>query len=123
MANLVKVVGVNKVGKSLRRKSKSYRKAYLRGLKKAGLFVQRASQVIVPVDTGVLKSSAFTRSIGSEFLPVVIVGYTTIYAIYVHEDLEAQHAPGKKAKFLENPIRDNQDKIRAIVAAETSKAK
>lgn len=35
----------------------------------------------------------------------VQVGYTAAYAVYVHENLEAYHAPGKTAKFLEGPAR------------------
>lgn len=36
----------------------------------------------------------------------VIVGYTANYAIFVHEDLTARHAPGKTAKYLEHPYRE-----------------
>ena len=36
----------------------------------------------------------------------VVVGYAGVnYAIYVHENLEAAHSPGKQAKFLESPAR------------------
>lgn len=35
----------------------------------------------------------------------VSVGYTQQYAIFVHEDLTAAHAPGKQAKYLEQPAR------------------
>lgn len=35
----------------------------------------------------------------------VLVGYTQSYALKVHEDLEAHHKPGKKAKYLEAPAR------------------
>ena len=34
-----------------------------------------------------------------------VVGYQMPYAIYVHEDLTARHAPGKTAKYLERPAR------------------
>lgn len=37
--------------------------------------------------------------------PSVIVGYTANYGLYVHENLEARHAPGKQAKYLESPAR------------------
>lgn len=33
------------------------------------------------------------------------VTYDTDYAVAVHEDLEAKHAPGTSAKFLENPTK------------------
>lgn len=36
----------------------------------------------------------------------VIVGYAAPYGLYVHENLEARHAEGKQAKFLEQPARN-----------------
>lgn len=63
-----------------------------RGLKKAGLHVQRKSQEIVPVDLGGLKASAYTRKIsGSGASTVVAVGYTAEYAGAVHEDADKAH--------------------------------
>lgn len=58
------------------------------GLKTAGLYLQGESQLLVPVDFGVLKASAFTRSEGSGFGTTVIVGYTAFYAMFVHEMVE-----------------------------------
>lgn len=85
------------------------------GLKRAGLFLQRESQKIVPVEYGVLRNTAFTRAEGSGFDTVVRVGYEAIYAIFVHENLEAQHKPGKQAKFLEKPLREKRDEMAAII--------
>lgn len=87
-------------------------KAGLRaGLYNAGLFLQRESQMIVPIDTGDLRRSANTRPDGDD----VVVSYGTDYGIYVHEDLEAQHKPGKEAKFLEKPLREKRGRIAEIV--------
>lgn len=36
-----------------------------------------------------------------------ITGYTQTYSVYVHEDLDAAHAAGKTAKYLEIPLRQN----------------
>jgi hypothetical protein len=46
------------------------------------------------------------------------VTYTAPYAIYVHENLEAHHAAGTQAKFLEQPARemDNTGDASRIVA-------
>lgn len=121
MARVVKIEGVRGILKNLR-KAKSKSDAGLeRGLVKAGLFLQRKSQEVVPIDTGALKGSAFTRKTGSSLDTEVIVGYTQDYAIFVHEDLEAQHAPGKIAKFLEVPARENNAKLLAIIKGELSK--
>lgn len=45
---------------------------------------------------------------------VCLVGYTTSYAIYVHEDLEAAHTVGQ-AKFLEQPARTLRPEIVSII--------
>lgn len=45
----------------------------------------------------------------------VIVGYTAEYAVYVHEDMEARHAPGKQAKFLHQPAVELQKELATII--------
>jgi hypothetical protein len=54
----------------------------------------------------------------------VCVGYCTNYALYVHEDMEARHKPGKSAKFLSRPCREHEDELADIVkrAMQTKKA-
>lgn len=91
-----------------------------KGLKLAGLYLQRDSQSHVPVEFGPLKASAYTRATGSGFSSVVDVGYTASYAMYVHEKiamkLKGKPRPSGKgafwdpqgqaqAKFLEEPLR------------------
>lgn len=131
MANLVKIEGVNAIIKNLRKQKGIKGKNVLRGMKKAGLFLQRESQKIVPVDTGALKNSAFTRTVKGkaerntkgQFVGnnVVVVGYTQLYAIYVHEDLNATHQPGKEAKFLEKPAKMFARQMGMIIAKEAKR--
>lgn len=45
----------------------------------------------------------------------VVVGYTAAYAVYVHENMEAQHPRGGQAKFLETPARRLSNVLRDIV--------
>ena len=94
-----------------------------RGFIKAGLFLQRKSQKVVPVDTGNLRNSAFTRLQGHNQgkNSKVFVGYTAAYAIFVHEDLEASHKPGKTAKFLEGPAREHRQDMIDIILKEARK--
>jgi len=73
----------------------------LRGLTAAGLFLQRESQKIVPVQTGNLKNSAFTRHAGAGIHTDVIVGYTAAYAAYVHEDPTRVHGQEFNVKHAE----------------------
>lgn len=90
------------------------------GLKLAGLHLQRESQVIVPVDTGALKNSAYTRAEQTTLTepPIVRVGYVQSYAVYVHEDLEARHAPGKTAKYLTRPAEEQKRVMIDIIKGE-----
>ena len=116
MGRLVQMKGVKKVIRNLRRVHPGTGQKVARGIKRAGLFVQRESQKVVPVDTAALKNSAFTRNIGGEGFDVdVIVGYTQGYAVYVHENLDAQHKEGKQAKYLEAPVRTNKKEILQII--------
>lgn len=66
------------------------------------------SQMIVPVDTGALRASGVVHPAQERGSTVeVVIGYgnsAAFYAIYVHEDLEAKHAPGTSAKYLEIPV-------------------
>lgn len=86
-----------------------------RALLMGALFLQRESQKIVPVDTGLLRNSANSRveTLGRQV--TAIVSYGTDYGIYVHEDLEARHKPGKQAKYLSDPLVKHQKKIADIV--------
>ncbi len=85
------------------------------GLRSAGLILQREAQILVPVDTGNLHNSAFTRQVGKGLDTEVRVGFTAEYAIYVHEDLGAAHEPGKVAKFLESPLREKKGLLMSVI--------
>lgn len=67
------------------------------------------SQNEVPVDTGILRSSGKlglpTLEGGDVVVEISYGGAAGEYALDVHEDLEARHQPGKKAKYLEDPAR------------------
>lgn len=117
MAKIIRITGVNRVLGKMRKATKSYAARAERGLKLAGVFVQSRSQRIVPVDTSNLKGGAFTRNIGGKgFKADVIVGYVADYAVYVHENLDARHKPGKQAKFLESVVRKERSEIFKIIA-------
>ena len=105
-----------------------------RGLRLAGLLLQRESQRVVPVNFGILKNSAFTRATGKGFGTIVTVGYTAAYAPYVHElvDMKLKGQPRPKnrgkywdpqgrgqAKFLEEPARRLAPDMRKIILDNT----
>ncbi len=118
MAIITKLTGISKVLKNLKKAEKNLAQGAENGLKVAGLFVQRISQEVVPIDTSNLKGGAFTRSFGKGFDTIVQVGYVAAYAIFVHENLDAKHAEGKQAKFLEAPVREQAKRILEIVRDE-----
>lgn len=135
-----KVTGVQGVLAELDKVTTNMQRGAERGVKKAGVFLQRKSMLIVPVDTGALRASAFVRKHGSGLETVVFVGYTTDYVVYVHEDLDKAHGSAfnakyadeiadpknkmkargenQQAKFLEQPQRQYRRKIRRIIAKE-----
>lgn len=51
------------------------------------------------------KLQALIRKAKNETDSSVVVGFTQVYAVHVHEDTDAQHAEGKTAKYLEGPAR------------------
>lgn len=47
----------------------------------------------------------------------VVTGYRGVnYAVYVHEDMEAQHPNGGQAKFLEQPARQLKGEFGSLVS-------
>lgn len=136
MARVNTILGTKQVIANIRQKTVRMQAGYVTGLKLAGLFLQRESQKLVPVDTGNLKASAFTRASGIGFKAKVTVGYTAAYAIYVHENqemkLKGQPRPndgvgGKRSRywdpqgraqndFLAQPARTRAVEMRAIIA-------
>lgn len=119
MARVSKITGVKEVLGRLRRVMKRNEAGTERGLKRAGLMIQRESQLIVPIDTDVLRLSARTRNKGGRgFKADIVVSYRTDYAVYVHENQNAAHASGKSAKYLEKPARTKRKLALRIIREE-----
>lgn len=51
----------------------------------------------------------------------VAVSFSQEYAIFVHEDMEANHPNGGEAKFLENAVLRNQDAISEKIVTNSKK--
>jgi hypothetical protein len=71
-------------------------------LRRTALWViARSQRVHVPVDTGYLRSTGYTDKPQSDLAGwSVQLGFWSEYAIYVHEDLDANHPNGGSAKYL-----------------------
>jgi hypothetical protein len=131
MASVNTIVGLSVVKANFKRRNRTLAAGTERGLKLAGLHLQRTSQKFVPVDFGPLKASAYTRHKGSGYSTQVHVGYGTSYALPVHENVEMKGkgfprrppshgnywdpAPWGRAKFLETPARTERVTMRRII--------
>lgn len=90
------------------------------GLKKIGNEILRLSQGEVPHDTGQLQNSGKVVDSNPD---IVEVGYHKVYAARLHEHPEYNFKNGRKAKYLEDPIKNNiavfinffKDSLRAVI--------
>ena len=143
---IMKIEGLENLERNLEKAHREIIKRTKARAIKAGKFVLRKSQEIVPVQTGNLKASGFVRDEGGKDSVDVVVGYTAQYALFVHENLEAAHGsafnakhqqeiamakgtkagtvrggmfergPNQQAKFLERPLREQRALILKILA-------
>ena len=93
------VYGLNKVIKNLHTADKTKSMRFSRNLLRAGRYLQRESMKLVPVQTTRLKGSAYTRRYGKGWWTEVIVGYTSPYAVTVHEDMDKAHGKAFNVKY------------------------
>jgi len=96
-------------------KSNQARQAIARAMHDDASTVLNESKRIVPVDLGTLKNSGKVSrpKVTANEIEVDITygGAAAPYAIYVHENPEARHAPGKTYKYLERPMMAHADKF------------
>ncbi|MFI6317280.1 hypothetical protein ACIBG8_07165 [Nonomuraea sp. NPDC050556] len=95
-------------------------RAAARGLRMGAEHVLQVSRTQVPIDEATLERSG-AASVDDASLTAA-VSYETPYALVQHEDLDLKHAPGRKAKYLEDPARDEADIVRALIAAQIRRA-
>lgn len=131
----VKVVGVPALASKFKRAKNAVKQAVRATLFQEAEKIMTASKRQVPVDTGNLRASGHVTlpfEVGGKMF--VELGYggpagagnhggqtnneSVGYALSVHEDLQARHNPGQKAKYLEDPVNEHVPKLsRAIDAA------
>lgn len=99
MKRLFVVRGLDRVIRNLKAADATQGRKFSTNLHKAGRYLQRKSMKLVPVQVGNLKGSAYTRRLGSGWQTEVIVGYTSPYAVVVHEDLDKAHGRVFNAKY------------------------
>ncbi|MFG3174938.1 hypothetical protein ACGFZC_07645 [[Kitasatospora] papulosa] len=91
-----------------------------RGVLMAGEYVLGESQAVVPIDEAALSRSG-TVSVDPGTLTSAI-SYDTPYAVRQHEEMTWRHAPGRQAKYLEQPLVQSRAQVQAIIAAQLRRA-
>jgi hypothetical protein len=116
---MAKVVeGMRSVRHRIRIRRKMYDKAVRKAAKEAGEFLLEKTLPFVPVDTGRLRESGEVKVSGKVGDVSAWVQFLAPYAIFVHENMQAQHAPPTTAKFLEIAAIQYQDEVRTIIRIE-----
>lgn len=100
--------------------TKELEMAAARGLLLAAEYVLSEARAIVPIDEATLERSG-VASVDREHLTAA-VSFDTPYAVRQHEDMTYRHAPGRQAKYLEQPLVNNRKTIQAIIAKQIRKA-
>ena len=86
--------------------------------------VMNESQKLCPVEDGFLRGSGYVTDpvIMADGTILISVGYSSEYAVYVHEIVTNYHKPPTMAKFLELPLIYRRDRIlRNIIARVNAK--
>lgn len=116
----MKVTGEKEVLGKLNREIQNIRGRTMAGVIAAGQRVQKTAVKKTPVDTGNLRGSRYVKPLlMNRNKPAVEVGNNAEYAIYVHENLEANHPVGE-AKFLEKAIIQEKHNILMDIAKRAS---
>lgn len=90
------------------------------GLGNAAEHLLTQSRQVVPHRTGDLERSG--RAEVDEEAMTAAVSYDTVYARRQHEELTWRHKPGRTAKYLERPLRQQKAAMLGLVQAAIRRA-
>ncbi len=88
------------------------RAATTRALDAAAEVVLARAREVVPIEEATLARSGVASSEDQ----VAAVSFDTPYAVRQHEELTWRHAPGRQAKYLEQPLHETRSKQEAAIA-------
>jgi len=94
---------------------KAARRGATKGLTDGTEHLLAASTAIVPIEEATLERSGVASV--DEATMTGAVSYDGPYAVRQHEDLTYRHDLGRQAKYLEQPMLDEQAEILGLVAA------
>jgi hypothetical protein len=115
MSRNVRVTGLSQIVRNLNKEIRKFKGQTKAGLWEAALMIQRESQKNTPIDTGNLRSGAFTEAYDISHGPGAMIGYTASYAPFVHE-INANYRVGHW-KFLEMALRKLAVKVLQTITA------
>lgn len=93
------------------------RQAASKGLEKALEHTLGVSQNQVPLEESILQKSGKVSVVELEG----VITYGTKYAVRQHEELTWKHAPGRKAKYLEDPMNSERQAMLRLMAVPLSR--
>lgn len=110
--------GSDVVKRNLRRALDNMTDGAEQGLLAAATFISGEAGEITPQEFGVLINSRFVDTGRDGGGLVARVGYTALYAVFVHEMPETNNftKPDTGPKFLERPLDENHQTILRIIA-------
>lgn len=116
------LMGEYEVRRNLKRYlGRRVRVASMGGLIRAAAFIRASMDSVpplIPVKTGVLRASWYTNAFYVEKRPVVQMGFSALYAIFVHErDWTQGTRPGSGPRFFQSALNRNRRNIRNIIAS------
>lgn len=94
--------------------------ALMDGLVDAAEHLLQVSRTEVPHEQGDLERSGAVTQDQAE--GTVAVSYDRPYAVVQHEELSYRHAPGRKAKYLEDPAIAERETMTAIAGKRVQRA-
>lgn len=118
----VGIRGTEQVKKNLTRVMGKKRVASMKGLILAASYIRKVMDIVpplIPVETGVLRSSWFITPGYMNGHPFVTMGFSAPHAIFAHEmDWKEGTRPGSGPKFLQSALNRNRTRITRIIATE-----
>ncbi|MDN6260015.1 MAG: hypothetical protein L0J31_09645 [Corynebacterium sp.] len=101
----------------------SVRNAEERGVRIGAEFILGESRQVVPIapDGGTLERSGRASAEQRGSTTTGAVSYDTPYAAVQHEELHYRHAPGRTAKYLENPLNAKGREAAELIAEEVAR--
>lgn len=109
--------GCDKAIASVKRMRAEYPDLFARALYQQGQVILKVIKSVTPYEFGVLRASiAMTEPQRSGRRIWIEVSASAPYAFFVHEDLEAEHAPGTYARYIARPIEEAMPTLSADIA-------